>query len=259
MYCPKCGIENPVDEKICISCSTPLPVVPDEPPPFAKTSALAIWSFVLAIMGLFTFLITALPAMICGIIGLVKISKSNGRLKGTGLAIAGIAIPAVGIILIPILAIMLAILMPAMGKSRQLAQRIMCSTNLSGLGKAMLVYTNDYNDTFPTAEKWCDLLIEYSDVTPQQLLCPGDVKSDVQSSYAFNVNLSGMNISDVPPDTVLIFEAPAGSNPVGGPEILNTQRHQGEGCNIIFADCHVKFVRTEDLQTLRWKPDELSE
>ena len=56
------------------------------------------------------------------------------------------------LVVIAIIAMLLAILMPALGKVRQLAQRIMCSTNLSGLGKAMLVYSNDDKyESFPIA------------------------------------------------------------------------------------------------------------
>jgi prepilin-type N-terminal cleavage/methylation domain-containing protein len=56
------------------------------------------------------------------------------------------------LVVIAIIAMLLAILMPALGKVRQLAQRIMCSTNLSGLGKAMLTYSNDDKyESFPVA------------------------------------------------------------------------------------------------------------
>jgi len=56
------------------------------------------------------------------------------------------------LVVIAIIAMLLAILMPALGKVRQLAQRIMCSTNLAGLGKAMLVYSNDDKyESFPVA------------------------------------------------------------------------------------------------------------
>jgi prepilin-type N-terminal cleavage/methylation domain-containing protein len=54
------------------------------------------------------------------------------------------------LVVIAIIAMLLAILMPALGKVRQLAQRIMCSTNLAGLGKAMLTYSNDDKyESFP--------------------------------------------------------------------------------------------------------------
>ena len=56
------------------------------------------------------------------------------------------------LVVIAIIAMLLAILMPALGKVRQLAQRIMCSTNLSGVGKAMLTYSNeDKYESFPIA------------------------------------------------------------------------------------------------------------
>jgi prepilin-type processing-associated H-X9-DG protein len=51
---------------------------------------------------------------------------------------------------------------------------------------------------------------------------------------------------------VLLFETNPAVNPVGGAEILNTENHQRDGCNILFADGHAKFVKTSDLSTLRW-------
>lgn len=56
------------------------------------------------------------------------------------------------LVVIAIIAMLLAILMPALGKVRQLAQRMVCSSNLAGIGKAMLVYTNDdKNEQYPLA------------------------------------------------------------------------------------------------------------
>lgn len=56
------------------------------------------------------------------------------------------------LVVIAIIAMLLAILMPALGKVRQLAQRMICGTNLSGIGKAMMVYSNDDEyDSFPIA------------------------------------------------------------------------------------------------------------
>jgi len=250
MYCPKCGSQNSEGAKVCRSCSKPLPVLSDISQAGVKTSALAIWSFVLALIGLFTLMITALPALICGIIGLVKIGKSKGQLKGTGLAVAGITVPVVFIFFI--LPMLLAILMPALGKTRQLAQRIMCSTNLSGLGKAIVVYTNDYNDAYPSTDGWCDVLIEDCDVTPEQFCCPSSDAKVGKSSYAININVAGKKVSEVSPDTVLLFETNPAVNPAGGPEILSTDNHQRDGCNVLFADGHVKFVKTPELSALRW-------
>jgi prepilin-type processing-associated H-X9-DG protein len=51
---------------------------------------------------------------------------------------------------------------------------------------------------------------------------------------------------------VLLFESDAGWNSAGGPELLTTEHHSGEGCNVLFADGHVSFIRTEELSDLKW-------
>ena len=50
----------------------------------------------------------------------------------------------------------------------------------------------------------------------------------------------------------MLFETVPGWNQVGGPDILTTENHRGEGCNIVFADGHTEFVRTEDIDSLKW-------
>ena len=253
MYCPKCGTQNPENAKVCLSCSQSLPNLSDLSQTVVKTSALAIWSFVLAMIGLFTFMITALPALICGIVGLVKISNSGGRLKGTGFAVAGIAIPSIGAIFI--LPMMLAIMMPALGKVKVLSQRIVCGTNLSAIGQAIMVYTEKHNDMYPPADSWCDVLIKDYNITPKQFCCPSGEAKEGQSSYAININVAGKKASDVPPDTVLLFETPPGVNPAGGQELLSAANHQNDGCNIVFADGHAKFIKSKDFGSLRWTPE----
>ena len=55
------------------------------------------------------------------------------------------------LVVIAIIAMLLAILMPALNKVKRLAQRLICSTNLKGLGTAMMVYANDFEDEYPVA------------------------------------------------------------------------------------------------------------
>jgi len=107
MYCQKCGTENPDDAKLCRACSWVLVSTAYAPRPDVKTSGLAITSLVLAILSPFACFFTALPAIIFGIIALVKISKSSGQLKGKGPAIAGITLP---IIFLPIILALIFIL-----------------------------------------------------------------------------------------------------------------------------------------------------
>ena len=84
----------------------------------AKTSGLAIASLILGICGLVSCGITGIVGLILGIVGLGSIRKNAGQLKGQGLAIAGIAVSAVGIVLVPIMCILIAILTPALTRAR---------------------------------------------------------------------------------------------------------------------------------------------
>src|SRR5512146_3323441 len=65
------------------------------------------------------------------------------------------------LVVIAIIALLMGILMPALSRVRQLAFRMVCGTNLSGIGKAMLIYANDYEDELPRAggreSKWGSL------------------------------------------------------------------------------------------------------
>src|SRR5882762_2939450 len=64
-----------------------------------ETSATAIASLVLGILGFFSCGITALIGLILGFVSLVQTRHSNGRLSGGGLAIAGICVSAVFLLL----------------------------------------------------------------------------------------------------------------------------------------------------------------
>jgi len=114
------------------------------------------------------------------------------------------------LVVIAIIALLMGILMPALARVRQIAFRMVCGTNLSGIGKAMLIYSNDYDDELPRAggrnstwsasiPSWMAtnrfqaygvaangdggmgsisscfyLLVKYAEVTPKSFICKGD-------------------------------------------------------------------------------------
>jgi len=253
MYCPKCGTQNADNAQICCSCSWVLTgAAATGSVPGAKTSALAITSLVLGILSFCTFFLTAPLAIILGIIALVMISRSHGQLKGSGIAIAGIAVP---VVLFPVMAILMGILLPALNSVKMAAQKVVCATNMSALGEAIYVYAGDYDGKLPTSSEWCDLLIEYTDVDERTFCCPAT--SEYNSfdtsrricSYAMNKNVAGV---DTPGDMVLLFETDAGWNQTGGREMLTSNCGHGNGCNILFVDGRVEFVEWEDLDELKW-------
>jgi hypothetical protein len=219
MNCPKCGTQNPDDVQVCTSCNSPL-AQPAETVK-VKTSRLAIASFVLAILSPFAFFLTvflgikmlvitsifaASLAFILGIISLAQIGLSAGNVAGKAFAAIAVAIPVVFYFVMCFLAV------SARPRTRSVAYRMVCGSNLSGLGRSMLIYANDYDNSFPCAggptTKWGTtpnwqaenridafglksdgtggsatissslyLLIKYAEVAPKSFICESDSRT----------------------------------------------------------------------------------
>jgi hypothetical protein len=234
---------------LCDAGFEPQPTSYPVPNADAKTSGMAIGSLICGIFGFITGGLTAIAGLILGICGLNSIKNGNGQIKGRGLAVSGIIVSS--IMMFAIIPMMLAILMPALGKVRQLSQRIMCSTNLSELGKSMYYYSNDdAYGRYPSAENWCDLLIKDANALPEEFKCVG---AEGKCNYAINENVAGLPDANLPADMVVLFETEPGWNQHGGREILSVENHQRDGCNVMFNDGSCKFIKTEDVDSLRWK------
>src|SRR5881396_2027226 len=77
-----------------------LPPPPPDPQPVPRTAPAAIWSLVLAVLSFFCgWLVTAIPAVICGHIARSKIRKSGGALGGKGVATAGLILGYIALVL----------------------------------------------------------------------------------------------------------------------------------------------------------------
>jgi len=81
-----------------------------------------------------------------------------------------------------------------------LGPRVWCRTNLGSLGKAIRLYADEHNDTYPAYDKWCDLLLEERTATEKDFRCPVGKKN--KCHYAINPNVSPSSN----PRLVLLFE-----------------------------------------------------
>jgi prepilin-type N-terminal cleavage/methylation domain-containing protein len=114
------------------------------------------------------------------------------------------------LVVIVIIALVMGIWTILRARQRNIRIRMVCGTNLSGIGKAMLIYSNDYDDEMPRAggrnSQWTQmipnwmadnrytayglsangsggsanitssfyLLVKYAEVTPKSFICKGD-------------------------------------------------------------------------------------
>jgi hypothetical protein len=225
------------------------------PPPFpadgprAKLSALAVTSLVLGIIGFFTCGTAALVGLILGIIAIVKIKNSEGRLSGSGLALAGTIVSGVFVIMIPIFA---AMLLPALAAAKEKAKEISCVNNEKQLSEAVWVYADSHNSQLPHAATWCDDLKPHVG-SEKVFQCPA-LRTVNRCDYAFNAKLDGLDKKKVAPTTVMIFESDGGWNANGGAEMMISKPRHARFFVVAFADGSVQQLRDYQLATLRWDP-----
>ncbi len=232
MNCPICGKENPDDVQECRFCKATLTNPLDSSNPVnVKVSRLAITAIILAFCSLvltipaifannyprilssrtpwvaYTFLLSLIllvVSFIFGITSFIQIEKSGGLITGRNFALGAILIPIFGGCF-PTLYIV------THARDVQSPQWV-CGANLSGIGKAMMLYANDYDDEFPRAggrtSVWANkipdwkgrnrykaygiasdrsggqatissslyLLVKYAEVEPEKFICPKESK-----------------------------------------------------------------------------------
>jgi Domain of unknown function (DUF4190)/GYF domain 2/Protein of unknown function (DUF1559) len=227
-------------------------------PPAASTPAtpvtpescgLAVAALACGAIGMMTC-ITAPVGLVLGFMAHSRIRASNGRLTGSGLATTGIVLSLIAVLLW-LLLIPTAVLLPALSQAKQNAQRINCVNNLKQLGLAVRIYSTDNQDQYPPATTWCDA-IQANVGSPKVFQCP--TVPNQRCAYAFNAKVGGRKLSEVNPQTVMIFECDAGWNANGGSELmLNTSRH-GRFFLVGLADGSVRQVTETQLGQLRWEP-----
>ncbi len=162
---------------------------------------------------------------------------------------------------------------------------IRTQVNYHVLSIAFSLYASEYDDRLPTSQQWCDLLKGFYDQEPNPFIM-GDLKVG-ESAYAMNENVVNVKYEDIPRDVVLLFETGLGIeqerntsillrpfakewdnskdykvfrdcwNQVGGPQDITTDYHNGEGVCVLFGDGHTEFVPADNIQKLKWHPDEI--
>jgi len=126
--------------------------------------------------------------------------------------------------------------------------------NLRTLAGILEKYAAQNEGLLPQDANWCEILVEFDSNSMQAMINkPVRNKAGI-SEIAFNANLTGVKLAELPGDVVLLFETNVARNPVGGQELINAGNHPAKGCFVLLGNMHIEFVKQEDFDKLRWKP-----
>jgi type IV pilus assembly protein PilA len=147
VFCAGCGNNVSAGENFCSVCgkeaSAPTAISPAVVAP-AETSGKAIASLVCGLF-LFAFPMSIL-AIIFGHLSLSEIRKSAGRLKGEGIAIAGLVLGYLGVAGIPFILIIAAIAIPNLLRARMAANESSAVASVRTLAVAEVGYSSSHPD-----------------------------------------------------------------------------------------------------------------
>ena len=200
------------------------------PPPVqlagaGKSRALSITALVLGICALVPVLGIALglAAIIIGIVALAT------KRPGKGMAITGLVLGGVAPTMTT--ALLVAILLPALGRAMELARRSVCAANLSSIGKAVLIYQAEHEAMPPDMET----LIR-SGTSPKAFDCPSADKGRASDYF------------------LLLPKAGAQPDPSETIIACDYKGNHSEGRNVLYLDGHVAWLSESAFQQELAKP-----
>ena len=239
----------------------PLPVPPLAPVPAPVSpaeggSGLATTALVLGLISIFLVPLALVTGPFAVIFGAISLSK---RRPGSGMAITGIILATVSWLLMLIVGpILAAILFPVFFRAREKAQDTSCLSNVKQLALAVQMYTVDYDNLTPPADRWPELANPYVQ-NLQLYLCPSDERPAKQSqgghdtSYTMSEAAGGISLASVPqPEGMgMLFDGKQVSGDRGAADF----RHLS-GLNVAYADGHCRWQARGAFESLLLSPAE---
>jgi prepilin-type processing-associated H-X9-DG protein/prepilin-type N-terminal cleavage/methylation domain-containing protein len=161
------------------------------------------------------------------------------------------------LVVITVIALLVAILMPALSAVRERARQIQCVSNLRQIGTALYLYADERGGVYPEAWnaslslRWHDELLRYLSTVEsgkQVLACP---TARVEFTNDFNVYKKNQwpakPAQQYDSQVVLVFDGTQDNIPAADSSNYQnfvTNRHGGAVANYLFGDGHVATLQS---------------
>ena len=187
------------------------------------------------------------------------------------------------LVVIAIIAILAAMLLPALSKAREKADSITCVSNLKQIGLTFVMYTNDFKGYNPPCagyvpfenmahREWFTIFNELELISPEVYDCPSADESGVLAggettpketagysvNYTRNLYMGGKRnrIAQQPSSVINILDgrnnysrwlcqANCSLKSQGANYLWDTKRHSGTNSNMLLMDGHAESVKTD--------------
>jgi len=174
------------------------------------------------------------------------------------------------LVVIAIIAILAAILFPVFARARENARKSSCQSNLKQIGTGLMMYVQDYDETFPTERNGVDGPVWYTNGTTtyttygnyqplvypyvknkEVFFCPSsnNHNNDRSLRFAYDYAMNSRIGTVTPPRSMSQIDSPAeiflcaDSNYEWIDRAARIDARHTAGANLVFCDGHVKWMR----------------
>jgi prepilin-type processing-associated H-X9-DG protein len=179
------------------------------------------------------------------------------------------------LVVVAIIAVLVAVLLPALGNAREIGRRVVCQSKIRQFGLGVQMYLDDFDGCYfpdqdytykPAKYRWWNWTQKYVGQELRLMFCPTysyPVWEFKSWSYGYNMDFNYRSRSEVNPESILITDAwwhwcsVKHGNRFGIPQfawtVLTNRVHSGSA-NFLFADGRVEWRPFDELTDLLFIP-----